>query len=45
MINGIVNFLAFILLGTIPLIPYFVGYGAYKNNSSQYLWTMAIGGA
>lgn len=43
MINGLVNFLAFITLGFIPLIPYFVGYYGRKDNQTQYLWTMAIG--
>lgn len=36
--------IAFMLFGTIPLIPYFVGYGGRKDNETQYLWTMAIGG-
>lgn len=43
MINGIVNFLSFILLGTLPLIPYMVSFWAFNDNSTQYLWTMAIG--
>lgn len=43
MINGIVNFLSFVMLGTLPLIPYMVSYWGFKDNSTQYLWTMAIG--
>lgn len=44
MIGGLVNFLAFIFLGFIPLIPYFVGYYARNDDSTHYLWTIAIGG-
>lgn len=44
MINGVVNFLAFIFLGFLPFIPYFVGYYGKKDDTTQYLWTMAIGG-
>ena len=44
MINGLVNFLAFIFLGFIPLIPYFVKYYGYGDNVNHYLWTMASGG-
>ena len=43
--NGFVNFFSFLILGFIPLIPYFVGYYGLKDNQTQYLWTMAIGGA
>lgn len=43
MINGIVNFLSFAILGFIPFIPYFVGYYGRGDDSTQYLWTMAIG--
>lgn len=45
MIGGLVNFLAFIFLGFMPLIPYFVGYYAKGDDSTHYLWTIAIGGA
>ena len=44
MINGVVNFISFVILGFLPLIPYFVGYYGKKDNETQYLWTMAIGG-
>lgn len=44
MINGLVNFLAFIFLGFMPLIPYFVGYYGRHDNTTQYLWVLAIGG-
>ena len=44
MIGGLVNFLAFIFLGFMPLIPYFVGYYARNDDKSHYLWTIAIGG-
>ena len=45
MINGVVNFLAFITLGFMPLIPYFAGYYGRKDDETHYLWTMAIGAA
>lgn len=31
-LNGFVNFFSFVILGFIPLIPYFVGYYGYKDN-------------
>lgn len=43
MINGLVNFLSFAILGFIPFIPFLIGYYGLKDNQTQYLWTMAIG--
>lgn len=43
MINGLVNFIAFVTFGFMPLIPYFVSYYGRNDHESHYLWTMAIG--
>lgn len=41
-INGLVNSLAYIFFGTIPLIPYFVTVSRKEN--TQHLWTLALAG-
>lgn len=45
MINGFVTFLAFIILGFLPLFPYVIGYGGKHDDNSQYLLaSLLIGG-
>lgn len=45
MINGIVNSVAFMTLGFLPLIPYFISFYGVKDNTTQHLWVVAIGAA
>lgn len=45
LLNGVVTFISFCIFGFLPLIPYVIGYGIQKDDTTQYmLISLIIGG-
>lgn len=40
--NGLITFLSFALFGFVPIIPYVIGWGIKKDDTTQYLWISLV---
>jgi VIT1/CCC1 family predicted Fe2+/Mn2+ transporter len=42
-VNGIITFIAFVVMGFLPLLPYVIGAGGLKKNDQYLLPSLLIG--